>query len=209
MIRKNLLFIKMLNIKTSSKILFDRFMTRFVPSKETCPVCGSRGECHVHAYYGRTITDFVNGRRHKCTISVMRVICDSCHHTHAILPDHIIPYGTYGLFFVLRVLSEHIFQFRSIESICERYEISISQFRKWKCLFRQHKKLWLGELENLKTDTRDFMKTLVSNPYSGFSSEFISRFSFSFLQSHKNPSVCCNETAGYCQKIFLPDYRIT
>ena len=209
MIRKNLLFIKMLNIKTSSKILFDKFMDKFVPEKETCPICGSRSECHVHAYYNRTVTDVIDGHRFKHSICVMRVICESCHHTHAILPDHIIPYRTYGLLFVFRVLSEHFFHFRSIESICERYEISIRQFHKWKRLFKLHKELWLGELKNLRTDARAFMKTLISNPYNGFSSEFISRFAFSFLQSHKNPSVCSSKTAGYCQKIFLPDYRIT
>ncbi len=184
-------------------------MSRFVPEKETCPICGSRGNCHIHAYYGRTITDFINGKRVRCSLCVMRVICDSCHHTHAILPDHIIPYGTYGLFFVLRVLAEHFFQFRSIESICERYGISDRQFRKWRSLFNSHKKLWLGELENLKASPRSFMKTLVSQPYNEFSSGFVSRFSFSFLQSHKNPSVSFNGTAGYCQKIFHPDYMIT
>ncbi|MCR5403550.1 MAG: DUF6431 domain-containing protein [Butyrivibrio sp.] len=209
MIRKNLLFSKMLNVKTSSKNLFDRYMSRFVPEKETCPICGSRGNCHIHAYYGRTITDFINGKHVRCSLCVMRVICDSCHHTHAILPDHIIPYGTYGLFFVLRVLAEHFFQFRSIESICERYGISDRQFRKWRSLFNSHKKLWLGELENLKASPRSFMKTLVSQPYNEFSSGFVSRFSFSFLQSHKNPSVSFNGTAGYCQKIFHPDYMIT
>ncbi|MCR5797037.1 MAG: DUF6431 domain-containing protein [Eubacterium sp.] len=208
MIRKNLLFSKMLNIKTSSKILFDRYMAKFIPEMETCPICGSKGKCHVHAYYDRTITDFTNGQCVKYSLCVMRVICDSWHHTHAILPDHIIPYGTYGLFFVLRVLSEHFFRFRSIESICERYGISDKQFRKWKALFNSHKKLWLGELENLKISSGDLLKTLVSRPYNDLSSGFITRYSFSFLQSHRNPSVYYNGTAGYCQKVFYPNYRI-
>ena len=199
----------MLNVKTSSKILFDRYMARFIPAKETCPICGSKGKCHIHAYYDRSITDFINDKRIRYSLCVMRVICDSCHHTHSILPEHIIPYGTYGLFFVLRVLSEHFFHFRSIESICERYGISDRQFRKWKALFNTHKKLWLGELENMRTDSGTFMKRLICQPYSEFSSGFISRFAFSFLQSHKNPAVFFKGTASYCQKVFLPDYVIS
>lgn len=209
MIRKNLLFIKMVNIKTSSKILLDRFMDKFIPEKETCPVCGAKGECHVHAYYNRTITDFSNGKKVRYSVCIMRVICDSCHHTHAILPNHIIPYGTHGLFFVLRVLSEHFFGFHTVASICEKYDVSDRLFHKWKSLFLKHKKLWLGSLKDTLTNPSNFMKELISRPYSDFSSEFISKFSFSFLQSHQNPRVIFKNTAGYCQKVFTPDYIVT
>lgn len=199
----------MLNIKTSSKFLLDRYMDKFIPEMETCPVCGSKGECHVHAYYNRTITDYAGGHRITYSVCIMRVICESCHHTHAILPDHIIPYGTHGLFFVLRVLSEHFFHFHSIEAICEKYSISDRLFHKWKTLFNKHKKLWLGSLPDSGMSSSDFMKDLINRPYSRFASEFISRFSFSFMQSHKNPSVIFKNTAGYCQKIFSPDYNVT
>ena len=208
MIRKNLLFIKMSNIKSSSKILFDRYMQKFMPERETCPVCGARGCCHIHAYYDRTVTDFISGRKITFSICIMRVICDSCHHTHAILPDHIIPYGTHGLFFVLSVLSDHFFRLDSIAGICEKYDISEKLFYKWKGLFLKHKKLWLGDLLNNITSAESFMESLIHESYSGFVSKFISTFTFSFLQAHKNPSVTFRNTAGYCQKVFIPDYFV-
>lgn len=104
MIRKNLLFCKIIRIKTSSKSLFDTYMSHFKPDQETCPICGSFGNCRIHAYYGRHITDFIAGKSVKSDICVLRVLCNSCRRSHAILPDVIIPYSDYSLFFVLRLL---------------------------------------------------------------------------------------------------------
>ena len=51
MIRKKSLFIKLFMIKTSSKSLFEQFMPLVKPELETCPVCGSSGNLHIHCYY--------------------------------------------------------------------------------------------------------------------------------------------------------------
>ena len=107
MIRKNLLLCKIIRIKTSSKSLFDSYMERFQPERETCPICRSTGNCHIHHYYGRSIIDFKAGRQEKSDLCVLRVFCDSCRHSHAVLPDIIIPYSSYSLFFVLRLLGEY------------------------------------------------------------------------------------------------------
>ena len=84
MIRKNLLFCKIIRIKTSSKSLFDSYMERFKPERETCPICSSTGNCHIHHYYGRSIIDFKAGRQEKSDLCVLRVFCDSCRHAHDI-----------------------------------------------------------------------------------------------------------------------------
>ena len=98
MIRKNSLFYKLIRIKSSSKLLFDSFMAGFRPEMESCPVCRASHSCTTHASYERNLIDFIQGRPVYHTIKVIRVIC-SCGHTHAILPDLIIPYNTYGVFF--------------------------------------------------------------------------------------------------------------
>ena len=90
----------------------------FQPHLETCPICGSTGNCHIHDYYGRSIFDFQAGKREKSDLCVMRVFCDSCEHAHAILPDVIIPYSSYSLLFILRLLGQYFVvplnaQFRS------------------------------------------------------------------------------------------------
>ena len=197
MIRKNSLFCKLIRIKFSSKVLYYYFFTSVEPEKETCPFCFSKGNCHIHAYYGRSLFDFINNSRVSHDITIVRVICDSCGHTHALLPDLIIPYDQYSLFFILRVLAEHFLSRSSIEELCERFGISRNLFFKWLKLWNTHKQIWFGVLCSMETGSLSFLKHLVSTSFSSFSSAFIRRFSFSFLQSHRNP-------AGYCQQVFDP-----
>ena len=99
-------------------------MEHFHPELETCPICGSTGNCHVHDYYGRSIIDFVTGKQQKSHLCVLRVFCENCQHAHAILPDIIIPYSSYGLFFILRILGEYFSRLYTIEQLCERFGVS-------------------------------------------------------------------------------------
>lgn len=209
MIRKNLLLCKIIRIKTSSKSLFDSYMALFRPELETCPICGSTGNCHIHDYYGRSIIDFKSGRQKKSDLCVLRVFCDSCNHAHAILPDIIIPYSSYSLFFVLRILGEYFSDLYTIEQLCERYGISRNQLFKWLALFRSHKQEWLGLLSDAEVSDFSFLKILTSvDSFSSFSMEFIRRSSHSFLQSHRNPILASPKNARYHQTVFAPDISI-
>jgi hypothetical protein len=179
-------------------------MASFKPDLETCPSCGSCGNCSIHAYYGRSITDFSSGHRQKSDLCILRLSCDSCGHTHAILPDIIIPYSGYGLLFVLQVLGERFAGMHSVDEICEIYDISRKLFYKWLDLWKSHKREWLGMLEDALTSDMDFWQYLSGlDPYSGFSSGFIRMTARSFLQSHQNP-----KTARYRQTVFAPDISI-
>lgn len=209
MIRKNLLLCKIIRIKTSSKSLFDSYMALFRPELETCPICGSTGNCHIHDYYGRSIIDFRSGRREKSDLCILRVFCESCNHAHAILPDIIIPYSSYSLFFVLRILGEYFAGFYTTEQLCERYGISRNQLFKWIALFKSHKQEWLGLLSDAETSGLSFLKNLAAaDSYSSFSMEFIRRSSRSFLQSHRNPILVSPKNARYHQIVFVPDISI-
>ena len=209
MIRKNLLLCKIFRIKTSSKSLFDSYMAKFQPRLETCPTCGSKGNCHIHDYYGRFIIDFRSGAQKKSNLCVLRVFCDSCNHAHAILPDVIIPYSSYSLFFVLRILGEYFAGLSTIEQLCERYGISQNQLFKWVALFKAHKQEWLGFLADAEISDLSFLKNLAAaDSYSSFSMEFIRRSSRSFLQSHRNPVPRSPKNARYHQTVFSPDISI-
>ena len=197
MIRENSLFCKLIRIKTSSKDLFDSFMAAFRPELQTCPCCGAKGSCSVHAYYDRSLLDLIHGTPVRHSLCILRLVC-SCGHTHAVLPDFIIPYASHGLFFILQVLTEYFLHLSSVERLCERFSISGKQLYHWLKLFLAHKKQWLGILSSLETSSLSFLKSLFKMPcYSDFSSGFFRRFSFSFLQSHKNP-------ASFCRQAFDP-----
>ncbi|WP_304429157.1 DUF6431 domain-containing protein [uncultured Acetatifactor sp.] len=197
MIRENSLFCKLIRIKSSSKALFDSFMAGFRPELQTCPCCGAKGSCRIHAYYGRSLVDFMGGRAVRHSLCIMRLIC-TCGHTHAILPDFIIPYSGYGLFFFLRVLAEYFLRLSTVEKLCERFSVTISQLRRWLRLFQTQKEEWLGVLSSMEASGLSFLKALLTQTaYSVFASAFVRRFTKSFLQSHKNP-------APYCQQVFTP-----
>lgn len=180
-------------------------MPLFKPELETCPVCESTGNLQIHSYYKRYLIEFIDIRIVRHEITITRLQCDSCGSTHAVLPDFIIPYCSYSLFFILRVLGSYFLHLCSVEKLCENFSITLKQLYKWITLFHTHKAQWLGFLEDLEVSSRTFLFRLGEmEHYSDFASGFVSMFSFSFLQAHATP-----KTAVYCQHIFSPHYQIS
>ena len=157
---------------------------------EVCPRCGAKGCCNPHASYHRTLIDFIAGKPVYSRIIVCRVICTSCGHTHAVLPDVMIPYATYSLFFILRVLAEFFTHLCTVEKLCARFSITPAMLYRWKALFLDHKKLWLGVLGDAGTQPRSFLCQICRHPdYSAsFAAPFVLLTTHSFLQSHRNPA---------------------
>lgn len=191
MIRKNLINCKLIDEKRSGKNIIDEYMKHLQPGIETCPYCGSSGELHVHAYYGRTLIEFIDGHPVKIRLCICRLVCNQCRSqsTHAILPDPIIPYCRHSLFFILRVLAEHALHLRSVEKICQFYEISIRTFYRWQKLFYAHRAEWQGLLASMESSLKEVILELVQRePFSTFAVGFFRLTGFSILQSHANPS---------------------
>ena len=189
MIRKNSLFCKIIRIKTSSKFLFLDFMRSFQPETVECPICHSKGNCKIHGTYSRSIIDIIHGKTVYQEISVTRILCESCGHTHAILPDTIIPYSQYGIFFILRILSEYFTHLKTVASLCVTYNITPSMLYRWRDLFLQNRSVWLRVLEQQEQTPWDFMKSLcLLKAFSEFTSAFFHLTSSSFLQCHANPT---------------------
>lgn len=197
MIRKNALFCKLICIKKTSIQLFNEYMLSYSWENEVCPWCGSKGNCVFHGSYMRSMADFVHGKAAYGEVCVLRVRCTSCGHTHAILPDVVIPYSTYGLFFILRALAEYFLHLHTVQDICARFGITVSILYRWKGIFLAHKQEWLGMLDSAETAPFAFLKSLCLLPqYSAsFACRFVLLSARSFLQSHRNP-------ANYRQKYF-------
>ena len=192
MIRKNVLACNIIRIKSSASRLYQRQKEGFRPEQETCPYCGSRGCCARFASYERYVLDFLDGRPVCETVRIPRIRCGSCRRTHAILTDSLIPYRSYSLFFILRVIGEYLLHLWTVEKLCTRFGITHSMLYRWIGLFQQHKAEWLGNLADLEQTPLTFLKHLVFLPeYCAFSSGFCQRTLLSFLQSHANPANCC------------------
>ena len=191
MIRKNPIICKIIREKRRGDSIFRECMDCLSPDTQACPYCGCKGKCRIHAYYGRTLIDIIGGKPVKSSLCVLRLICRHCKHpsTHAVLPDPIIPYCRHSLFFILRVLAEHALRFRSVERICEVFDISVRTFYRWQKLYEEHRILWQGLLAAVETDLNASIRELVrKDPFSAFAAGFFQLTGFSMLQSHKNPS---------------------
>ena len=188
MIRHETIFCKVFSLKKSSLELYAQFAATPVERGMACPSCGSRGNCVLHGSYKRVLIDVAHGKVCYDSVEIKRVRCKSCGHTHALLPDYIVPYTTYSLLFILRVLAAHFLGSETVEQLCRRYEISTSMLYEWKALFLEHKRLWLGALKDAEAAAADFIRRLFGLPrYSGdFSRPFYGKTAFSFLQRHKD-----------------------
>ncbi len=185
MIRTYSLFCKIIHTKISSQSIFSSFMKDFNPALEVCPFCGSKHNCHPFAFYHRHLVDFIHGHISDSSIQIFRVQCSSCHHTHAILPDVIIPYASYSLFFILRVISEYFLHLLSVDALCQKFHISHSLLYKWLDTFYKNKALWLGALQNAEVTPISFILSLCRlSTFSSFSKQYFLLSDRSFLQSH-------------------------
>lgn len=193
MIRKNTINCKLIEIKSSKKSAFDIFqktMDGFREEKEVCPTCGCQGGCTKHASYDRYLIDFEEGKPQYHRITVTRVICQ-CGATHAILPDPIIPYDQYSLFFILVVLAVYSCHILTTEHICDIYGITPPMLYRWKKVYNEHRREWQGLLKSITTDvSRSLLELIRKDPYSGFSVFFIQTTNYTFLQTHANPANC-------------------
>ncbi|MDD2498629.1 MAG: DUF6431 domain-containing protein [Desulfitobacteriaceae bacterium] len=148
-----------------------------------CPYCGAKHpQWSNFASYKRYLISFEKGMPITYRIRVTRIICSSCEHTHAILPEIIIPYGSYSLIFVLTVLRDYYLSHMTIQELCDKYLIATSTLYAWNRLFLIHKKLWLGILEDAITKPLSFLSSLPSLTTSDDLAIFFQDHAQSFLQ---------------------------
>ena len=172
-------------------------MEKFVPQTEVCPFCGSSGYCRFFASYDRFLIDFINGCIHQRLVRIRRVRCESCGHTHAILPDFIVPYCQYSLSFILQALRVYFLRLKTVRSLCDTFSISPQLFYRWLHVFGKHKTWHLGTLVSAETEPADFLTTILCyDPLSDFLAQFLAKNLFSFLQNHANPANCSRKPSG-------------
>lgn len=187
MIRDKALRCKLFSKKGHPADWLESHMESFQPAREICPCCHSRGFCRPHAHYTRYLIGLSNGKPECRRVTILRVFCTSCRHTHAILPDFIIPFRQFSLHFILKVLVDY-FTHRSPSRILKEYGIDIRQLTAWKKLFLSHKAMWLGVLSDKEAGALSFLSWIAKrDSLSEFLSEFYDRLKKSFLQSHANP----------------------
>ena len=187
MIRLFQVFCKLKFKSISEKQIFLTAMEDYseekIPSLQlSCPKCGAKHPIwSYHGSYSRYLISYQN-KTVTDTIDVTRITCSSCMGTHAILPEIIVPFSSYSLLFILQVLKDYFMSKENVQSLCERYQISISTLYEWKSLFLIHKKLWLGILEDIYQNSLVFLLSFQNVNTSNRLHDFFSKYNISFLQ---------------------------
>lgn len=183
MIRVFELFCKLNFINISAEALFLQCMAQFNPEDHICPYCGAKHpDWKKHAVYERCLISFENGQVVAYRIIVVRYKCSSCNHTHAILPEYIIPYQSYSFLFIIAVMRDYFTGSLTVEGICDKYGIAVSTLYSWKRLFLRHKKIWLGLLDDACTSSLQFLEPILSASFLHRLKEFFLTSGVSFLQ---------------------------
>lgn len=188
MIRAFTVFCKLDFIKLSALELFTEAMRDF--SKENlpslvypCPVCGAKHPCwSMFDSYERDLISYEKGSYVVYRISISRIKCSSCGKPHAVLPEIIVPYKSYSLIFILKVLRGYYLSRLTVQALCDKYTIAVSTLYAWKRLFQFHKRLWLGILEDALTKPLVFLSALPSTTTSNDLVLFFQGHAHSFLQ---------------------------
>jgi hypothetical protein len=141
---------------------FNNFMNTFQVDKATCPHCGAKYNCTFFSSYSRNMITFENGSNTCHSIVITRVICNSCSRTHAILPDNLIPYGSYTLSFILTTLRAYFLGTKTVAYLCDYFQISISTLYAWIHLFKEQKLVWLGVLNDATTSPIKFIHDILN-----------------------------------------------
>lgn len=180
MIRIFNLFCKLKNIKLSDQEWFDRAIAKLNLSEQVCPYCDSKGQMIFHDSYPRYMITLKANHIETEILRIPSVKCDSCGHTHAVLPEMLIPYSSYSIRFVLTVLKDYFLHAHTVEKICEMYQIAHSTFYAFRDLFFSHKKLILGALNDAQKKTSDFIEETDGQ----LLFQFWKSFRLSFLQTY-------------------------
>ena len=156
--------------------IFDEYMESIIIEDLICPSCGANHSLSPFASYERHLVTYNKSEVYDHTIVITRCICSSCGHTHAILPQIIIPYSSFSFKFTVSIVYDYLIdRFNSVEAMCKHYGIAISSFYRLLKKFKEHKKLWLGLLEDNIDPSLSFIQNLRSNTFTEVET-FIIRF---------------------------------
>ena len=183
MIRVFELFYKLNYINLSAEDLFLKFMAEFHVHEHKCSFCqAEHPDWKKHAVYNRYLISFENGCTKSYRVTIVRYRCSSCRHTHAVLPESIIPYQSYSFLFIIAVMRDCFTSSLTVEGICAKYNISVSTFYSWKKLFLRQKKIWLGLLDDACTSSMQFLDSLFTGNLLNSLKKFFLTAGISFLQ---------------------------
>ena len=120
------LYHSLASLRISDADLVRHALKSLSPKRMRCTSCGRVGNLKPCSHYNRYCIHAVNGRRIEETVSIPLLVCSGCGASHAVLPNTLIPFGSYSVRFVLTVL--HAFASRrcTVTDFCDQWQLSQS-----------------------------------------------------------------------------------
>lgn len=152
-----------------------------------CPCCGSPSTSfHKDGSYNRDFICREEGTTICHRIKVKCMECDSCGHSHALLPSVVLPHSSFGFHFVICLLYDYItHNYSSVVELCSKYDISISTLYRIYKRFLQDKLLMLGLMDSVIQSTKSYITSLYTDTFETVDvilCDFFDSHGYSFMQ---------------------------
>lgn len=97
--------------------------------ENVCPGCHAKNKLIKYGTYERNISILEDNQVNYYRVSVQRVICKSCGHTHALLPNFLVPYKIMALFSISKIVQRA--SITSAYKLAEAIELSVQMIYKY------------------------------------------------------------------------------
>lgn len=160
------------------------------PDNIVCPFpsCGAKGKYNECGSYTRTLICYESGHVERYEVTVSRIECTSCGHSHALLAPVIIPYSPFSFHFVISLLYDFLtHKYNNVTALCLEYDISVSTLYRIYNRFIEDQKLMFGMLEVATTQAHKLVAKFLNTDFctiiDSMLHDFYTRNRASFLQA--------------------------
>lgn len=103
-----------------------------------CPCCNAFHSFSRHAVYSRNLCVFLDNSIVEKKLEILRLKCNSCKTTHAILPSDVIPYMIYSASCILIFLTKYFVENIGVLNLFEEFKISFQMIYQFIIKFTKH-----------------------------------------------------------------------
>lgn len=168
-----------------------------------CPSCNAFRSFSRHATYPRNICVFSCGNIIEEKIDILRLMCNSCKTTHAVLPADTVPYMIYSFSCIMHILTSIYVETKSVLKTVEQLKISFQLVYSFIKMFNQcimpcinFLRVFLASQLDFNSSYRDILNTIHKN------FDFIA-FQYEYLSSTKTVFLVCRSQYVLSKQIFI------
>lgn len=153
------------NYKNFSQNTYNILISEIQFNRLTCPCCGHKGCFSIHGYYERSLK--TSGG--KTVLTILRIKCEFCGSTHALLPSYIVPYSQSSLSDHVEVIDAFEGNEKTAAVLKHNSSIDESTLR---YIIRQYLKHWRQKLLSVSLKTSP-LNSLTKHCFSFFKRHFM------------------------------------